>query len=43
MMSSSARGNGGGEGPPRVYEEIIQNLEAEVRKHIRVSEVLFSK
>ena len=25
-----------GEGPPKIYEELIQNLEADVRKHIRV-------
>lgn len=24
------------EGPPQVYEELIQSLEADVRKHIRV-------
>jgi len=25
-----------GEGPPKIYEELIQSLEADVRKHIRV-------
>ena len=24
------------EGPPQVYEEMIQTLEADVRKHIRI-------
>jgi len=24
------------EGPPKVYEELIQSLEADIRKHIRV-------
>lgn len=24
------------DGPPKIYEEIIQNLEADVRKHIRI-------
>jgi hypothetical protein len=24
------------EGPPKIYEELIQNLEADIRKHIRV-------
>ena len=26
------------EGPPKEYEEIIQNLEGEVRKHIRIEQ-----
>ena len=25
------------EGPPKVYEELIQSLEADIRKHIRVN------
>lgn len=25
-----------GDGPPKIYEELIQSLEADVRKHIRV-------
>lgn len=34
---SSSRSNfSNQEGPPKVYEEIIQSLEADVRKHIRV-------
>ena len=24
------------EGPPKIYEELIQSLEADIRKHIRV-------
>jgi len=28
------------EGPPKEYEEIIQNLEADVRKHIRIEQQL---
>lgn len=28
------------EDPPKVYEEMIQNLEAEVRKHIRIEQQL---
>jgi hypothetical protein len=27
-------------GPPKVYEELIQGLEAEVRKHIRIEQQL---
>ena len=25
------------EGPPKIYEEVIQQLEADLRKHIRVN------
>lgn len=25
------------EGPPKIYEELIQSLEADIRKHIRVT------
>ena len=28
------------DGPPKVYEEIIQGLEADVRKHIRIEQQL---
>jgi transcription elongation factor Elf1 len=28
------------EGPPKVYEEIMRNLEADVRKHIRIEHQL---
>jgi hypothetical protein len=28
------------DGPPQVYEEIIQKLEGEVRKHIRIEQQL---
>ncbi|CDW80775.1 UNKNOWN [Stylonychia lemnae] len=28
------------EGPPKVYEELIQNLEADIRKHIRIEQQL---
>ena len=28
------------EGPPKIYEEIIQGLEADVRKHIRIEQQL---
>jgi hypothetical protein len=37
-VSSSQRSSQSGvEGPPKVYEEVIQGLEANIRKHIRVS------
>lgn len=29
------------EGPPKIYEEVIQNLEADIRKHIRVRSYKF--
>lgn len=38
---SSRDGNGsgsGGSGPPKVYEELIQILEGDVRKHIRIEQ-----
>ena len=28
------------EGPPKVYEEIMRNLEADIRKHIRIEHQL---
>ena len=31
---------GPGEEPPKVYEELIQSLEGEVRKHIRIEQQL---
>ena len=38
---SSARSNFSEmEGPPKVYEELIQGLEAEIRKHIRIEQQL---
>lgn len=30
------------EGPPKIYEEVIQNLEADIRKHIRVNHFLIT-
>lgn len=36
-MQSQRSGTSMQEGPPKVYEELIQNLEADIRKHIRVS------
>lgn len=36
MMSDSASSSR--EGPPRVYEEMIQILEGDVRKHIRIEQ-----
>lgn len=37
-MSSSINTNR--EDPPKVYEELIQSLEGEVRKHIRIEQQL---
>ncbi len=36
VVSSSRSNFSSMEGPPKVYEELIQNLEADIRKHIRV-------
>ena len=38
--SSSMVTSRGGEGPPKVYEEMIQVLEGDVRKHIRIEQQL---
>lgn len=38
VMSSCRSNFSTMEGPPKVYEEIIQGLEAEVRKHIRIEQ-----
>lgn len=37
MRSSMSHFDSGGDGPPKIYEELIQNLEADIRKHIRVN------
>lgn len=36
MSEDSSASSYGGSACPRVYEEIIQELEGEVRKHIRM-------
>ena len=40
QRSENSSANTTREGPPKVYEEIIQALEADVRKHIRIEQQL---
>ena len=40
IPASSIGSSREGSGPPKVYEEIIQGLEADVRKHIRIEQQL---
>jgi hypothetical protein len=39
-QSSIVTSRDGNSGPPKVYEELIQGLEGEVRKHIRIEQQL---